>query len=200
VEALLPAKKLLEAEYGWGRISEQQVLQPLVAELEPAAQAYFTEELEDGVTVYSFDGYAATIKQVRMTEVGQEGEEGLQTMPVTGSIWGNATEGVNRRCGPGTGFKIIDTLSANQDVTVVCFLRGDTESFTASDGNTYTSDAWDFVVTGDGDRGGYVADVLINTGGDITQQLGAHGNCSIIRRDQGEPDFANPCNLNPPPA
>ena len=73
VEALLPAKKLLEAEYGWGRISEQQLLQPLVAELESAAQAYFTEELEDGATVYFFDGYAATIKQVRMTEVGQEG-------------------------------------------------------------------------------------------------------------------------------
>ena len=72
VEALLSAKKLLEAEYGWGRISEQQLLQPLVAELEPAAQAYFTEELEDGATVYSFDGYAATIKQVRMTEVSQE--------------------------------------------------------------------------------------------------------------------------------
>lgn len=73
VEALLPAKQLLEAEYGWGRISEQQMLQPLVAELEPTAQAYFTEELEDGVTVYSFDGYAATIKQVSLTEVGQEG-------------------------------------------------------------------------------------------------------------------------------
>jgi hypothetical protein len=73
VEALLPAKKLLEAEYGWGRISEQQLLQPLVTELEPAAQVSFTEEVEDGVTVYSFDGYAATIKQVRMTEVGQEG-------------------------------------------------------------------------------------------------------------------------------
>jgi hypothetical protein len=50
-------------------MSEQQLLQPLVAELEPAVQAYFTEELEDGATVYSFDGYAATIKQVRMTEV-----------------------------------------------------------------------------------------------------------------------------------
>jgi hypothetical protein len=72
VEALLPAKKLLEAEYGWGRISEQQLLQQLVAELEPAAQAYFTEELEDGASVYSFDGYAATIKQVRMTEISEE--------------------------------------------------------------------------------------------------------------------------------
>jgi hypothetical protein len=73
VEALLPAKKMLEAEYGWGRSSEQQLLQPIMAELEPAAQAYFTEELEDMATVYYFDGYAATIKQVRMTEVGEEG-------------------------------------------------------------------------------------------------------------------------------
>jgi hypothetical protein len=73
VEALLSAKKLLEAEYGWGRISEQQLLQPLVAELEPSVQASFIEEVEDGVTVYSFDGYAATIKHVRMTELGQEG-------------------------------------------------------------------------------------------------------------------------------
>ncbi len=72
VEALLPAKKLLETEYGWGRIFEQQLLQPLVTELEPAAQAYFTEELEDGATEYFFDGYAATIKQVRMTEVNKE--------------------------------------------------------------------------------------------------------------------------------
>src|SRR5438045_2292787 len=47
VEALLPAKRMLEAEYGWGRSSEQQVLQPIIAELEPDAQAYFTEELED---------------------------------------------------------------------------------------------------------------------------------------------------------
>ncbi|MGI9057156.1 MAG: hypothetical protein ACR2H5_01090 [Ktedonobacteraceae bacterium] len=38
VEALLPAKKLLEAEYGWGRTSDQQVLQPIIAELEPGAR------------------------------------------------------------------------------------------------------------------------------------------------------------------
>ncbi len=72
VEALLPAKELLEAEYGWGRISEQQLLQPIMAELEPAARAYFTEELEDIASVYYFDGYAATIKQFGMTEVGEE--------------------------------------------------------------------------------------------------------------------------------
>ena len=51
VEALLEAKTLLEAEYGWGKTSAQQVLQPISAELEPAAQAYFIEELEDGATV-----------------------------------------------------------------------------------------------------------------------------------------------------
>ncbi len=70
--ALLPAKKLLEAEYGWGRTSDQQVPQPSIAELEPDAQAYFTEELEDMASVYYFDGYEATIKRFGMTEVGDE--------------------------------------------------------------------------------------------------------------------------------
>ena len=72
VTALIPAKKMLEAEYGWGRTSEQQLLQPLIEELEPAAQAYFTEELEEGAIVYYFDGYEATIKRFGMTEVGDE--------------------------------------------------------------------------------------------------------------------------------
>ena len=74
VAALMPAKKMLEAEYGWGRTSEQQLLQPLIAELEPAAQAYFTGELEEGATVYYFDGYEATIKQFGMTELSDEGD------------------------------------------------------------------------------------------------------------------------------
>ncbi len=120
-------------------------------------------------------------------------------MSITGFIWSNATGGVHRRCGPGAGFGIIDTLGANQSVTVLCFSRGDTESFTAPDGKAYTSNAWDFVVTGDGDAGGYVADAFVNTGGDITQQLGAGGSCIILRRESGQPNFANPCNLNPPP-
>jgi hypothetical protein len=77
VDALLPAKKMLEAEYGWGRISDQPLLQPIIEELEPAAQAYFTEELEDMASVFYFDGYAATIKQVRMTEVGNEAPDGM---------------------------------------------------------------------------------------------------------------------------
>jgi hypothetical protein len=50
----------------------QLARRPLIAELEPAAQAYFTEELEDMATVSSFDGSAATIKQFRMTEVGEQ--------------------------------------------------------------------------------------------------------------------------------
>ena len=50
------------------------MLQPLIAELEPAAQAYFTEELEEGAIVYYFDGYEATIKQFGMTELSDEGD------------------------------------------------------------------------------------------------------------------------------
>jgi len=69
VEALLPAKKLLEAEYGWGKTSDQQVLQPIIAELEPTAQAYFTEEVEDGATVYYVDGCEATVTQFSVAEL-----------------------------------------------------------------------------------------------------------------------------------
>jgi hypothetical protein len=69
VEALLEAQKLLEDEYGWGKTSDQQVLQPIIAELEPAAQAYFTEELEDGATVYHVDGCEATVTQFSVAEL-----------------------------------------------------------------------------------------------------------------------------------
>jgi hypothetical protein len=69
VEALLEAQKLLEAEYGWGKTSDQQVLQPIIAELEPAAQAYFTEELENGAIVYSVDGCKATVTQFSVAEL-----------------------------------------------------------------------------------------------------------------------------------
>ena len=69
VEALLEAKTLLEAEYGWGKASDQQVLQPIIAELEPAAQAYVTEELEDGATVYCVDGCQATVTQFSVAEL-----------------------------------------------------------------------------------------------------------------------------------
>ena len=69
VAALKSAQELFAAEFGWGKRSEQQLLQPLIENLEPAAQAQFTEELEDGITVYYFDGYQATIKRFDMTEL-----------------------------------------------------------------------------------------------------------------------------------
>jgi hypothetical protein len=62
VEVARQAGKALEAEYGWGEISEDELLGPIFAELEPDARAYFTEELEDGVRVYYFDGYNATVE------------------------------------------------------------------------------------------------------------------------------------------
>ena len=71
IDALQPIQQLLHTEYGWGRASDQQLLQPIIAELEPAAQAYFTEELEDGAQVYSFDGYTARVKRWRLSE-GEE--------------------------------------------------------------------------------------------------------------------------------
>jgi tyrosyl-tRNA synthetase len=69
VTALKSAQKLFAAEFGWDRVSEQQLLQSLVEKLEPAAQAYFTEELEDGVTIYYFDGCQTTIKDFNLTEL-----------------------------------------------------------------------------------------------------------------------------------
>jgi hypothetical protein len=63
------ATQLLVAEYGWGGVSDQQLLQPLIARLEPMAQRYFLEEVEDGANVYYFDGYDATVVHVEMTEL-----------------------------------------------------------------------------------------------------------------------------------
>jgi hypothetical protein len=68
--ALNQAMRLLSAEYGWGSVSDQQLLQPLIARLEPAAQRYFTEEVEDEARVSYFDGYDATVLQIEMTELG----------------------------------------------------------------------------------------------------------------------------------
>ena len=60
---------MLAVEY---RVSDQQLLQPMIEELEPAAQAYFMEEIEAGVSVYYFDGYEATVKRVYMTELDEK--------------------------------------------------------------------------------------------------------------------------------
>jgi hypothetical protein len=60
------ASMLLAAEYG-SRISEHEVLQPILAELQPEAQAPLVEELEDGFQTYYFDGFAASVKGYQMT-------------------------------------------------------------------------------------------------------------------------------------
>ena len=106
----------------------------------------------------------------------------------TGSIWSNVTQGANRRRGPGTNFESIGTLPPGQSLIVLCYSRGQSESFTAPNGQTYTSDVWDFVVTSDQDPGGYVADVLVDTGGDIAQQLGAQGTCQILQQRLATPN------------
>jgi hypothetical protein len=72
LEAAGRAGKALEAERGWGKTSEQELLGPIFAELEPEARAYFTEELEDGASVYYFDGYEATVEWVSVTELGHQ--------------------------------------------------------------------------------------------------------------------------------
>jgi hypothetical protein len=69
VEMLGPAKKALESDYGWVRHPEQQLLQPVMEELSPAARTYFTEELEEQVSYYDLDDIAeTTIKRCTLTE------------------------------------------------------------------------------------------------------------------------------------
>ena len=65
------ASMLLDAEYG-SRMSEQELLQPIIAELEPEAQASLVEELEDGFQTYYFDGFAASVKGYQMTMLTNE--------------------------------------------------------------------------------------------------------------------------------
>ena len=104
----------------------------------------------------------------------------------TGSIWSNATGGVHRRSAPHTApDNIIDTLQAGQSLVILCYSLGDTETFTNPNGIKNTSAAWDFVVTSDQDSGGYVADVFVDTGGDITKQLGTQGTCDQLQRRLG---------------
>jgi hypothetical protein len=99
-----------------------------------------------------------------------------------GKIWANVTGGAHRRYGPGKNFAVIDTLQAGTSLIVLCYSLGDTESFTTPGGQMNMSNAWDFVVTSDQDPGGYVADVLVDTGGDITRQLGEQGACDALRQ------------------
>ena len=112
----------------------------------------------------------------------------------TGSIWSNVPhDGANRREGPGTHFEINKKLPAGTSLIVLCYTQsGDTQSWVAPGGHTYRSDAWDFVVTSDQDRGGYVADVLIDTGGEITHQLGTEGTCDALSRRLANPSDSSP--------
>jgi|SRR5215208_5732936 len=71
VEAARQASSVLEAEYGRRGASEHELLEPIFAELEPGTRAYFTEELEDGVSAYYFDGYGATVEQASITEIDE---------------------------------------------------------------------------------------------------------------------------------
>ncbi len=71
VEAARQGGKALEAAYGWDGTSEHELLAPIFAELEPDARAYFTEELEDGVSAYYFDGYGAAVERASVTEIDE---------------------------------------------------------------------------------------------------------------------------------
>lgn len=69
VEVARQAGKALEAEYGWGEISEDELLGPIFAELEPDTRTYFTQELEDGASVNYFDGYDATVERASVAQI-----------------------------------------------------------------------------------------------------------------------------------
>jgi hypothetical protein len=71
LDAAKQALKALEVEHRKGGASEDELLGPIFAELEPDAQAYFTEEIEDGASGYYFDGYGATVEQVSVTEIDE---------------------------------------------------------------------------------------------------------------------------------
>ncbi len=104
----------------------------------------------------------------------------------TGRIWQSVgTDGVWRHSEPNNDHDTrIDTLHAGQQLIVLCYSLGTPISLLHPTGPqpTHPSEAWDFVVTGDQDRGGYVADVFIDTGGDIRQQLGEQGRCDILKQ------------------
>ncbi len=61
----------MEVEYGWGGSSEHELLEPIFADLEPDARALFTEELEDGVSVYYFDGCDAIVERASVARIDE---------------------------------------------------------------------------------------------------------------------------------
>lgn len=71
VEAARRAGRALEFGYEWGGASEDELLGPIFADLEPDVRAYFAEELEDGASAYYFDGFGATVKRASVTEIDE---------------------------------------------------------------------------------------------------------------------------------
>jgi len=140
------------------------------------------------LTTWSYDRdtgislQAIVEKSVSSFRREKEAYKAMSTHNHDGKIWSNVdAPGANRRKGPGKDFALIDTLPAGTSFIVLCYALGNAEvKWTGPDGTMYNSNAWDFVVTGNQDGGGYVADVLIDTGGKITDQLGAQGSCHAL--------------------
>jgi hypothetical protein len=73
VDMLGSAKRVLASDYGWERHPEQQLLEPVMADMTPAARQYFAEELEDQVSFYCIDDIAETsIKRCTLTELATD--------------------------------------------------------------------------------------------------------------------------------
>ena len=72
IEALGRAREQLRTERGWGRTPEQDILDEAMEGMTEDARAYFEEELEDGASVYLFDGYGADVVRVAISEVRPE--------------------------------------------------------------------------------------------------------------------------------
>jgi hypothetical protein len=104
----------------------------------------------------------------------------------TGTIWPNVnpSDGV-RRLGPDDSFAALDTLTGGTSVVVLCYSHnpnGFTKTHTTPGGVVNTSDLWDFVVTSNGDAGGYINDVFVDTGGPTDQMLGPQGACAALQQ------------------
>jgi len=78
VDRLLRDAALAAVGPGMARLAAEprpagdDLLRPLVAELDPAARRFFEEELEDGASALSFDGVTAAVTAVRVADLGEE--------------------------------------------------------------------------------------------------------------------------------
>jgi hypothetical protein len=53
------------------RWPNRRTYSPISRRCSSDTQAYFSEEIEDGVSVYYFDGYGATVEQVSLTQIDE---------------------------------------------------------------------------------------------------------------------------------